>query len=121
MIARLDRQVVDLEGHSHLKRRTIGTTAPLAVSALQTNGADLLTIEEVAEQLRCSVKSIRRRVHDGRLQPIRAATTRLLFRQADIAALLASGEPGPTSSTCRIDDDRRAADGIGALAHDLAG
>jgi len=87
-----------------------------------TSQPELLTIEEVAEQLRCSVKSIRRRVHDGSLHPIRAATTRLLFRQADITALLASGEPGPSStSSDQVPVPNQTDAEFGTLARDLAG
>jgi excisionase family DNA binding protein len=82
---------------------------------------DLLVIDEVAALLRCSTKTIRRRVHEGRLKYITAASNRLLFRRVDIAALLSSEGPGQSSSNLRPGAARDGTDGLGAIASDLAG
>ncbi|MEK7414642.1 MAG: helix-turn-helix domain-containing protein [Planctomycetota bacterium] len=92
-----------------------------AASVTVQSQPDLLTIDEVAARLRCSVKSIRRRVLDGRLHPVQAATNRLLFKRADVEALQAPDEPGQSSSTDQSNDSSRGTSVYGALAQDLAG
>jgi len=57
---------------------------PLArVHAVHTwaDGDELLTIDDIANWLRCSTKSIRRHVHAGRLPALRGPGGRLLFDQ----------------------------------------
>lgn len=79
---------------------------------------DFLLIDEVAALLRCSTKTIRRRIHDGRLPVIKAASNRLLFRRADIAALLSPDGPGQSSSN-HPGSGRDGTDGLSAIASDL--
>lgn len=79
----------------------------------------LLTIDEVATILRCSTKTIRRRVSEGRLPSVRAASNRLLFRQSDLAAFLSPDGPGQPSN--HPSSDRDGTDGLCAIASDIAG
>ncbi len=84
----------------------------------------LLTIDEVAGWLRCSVKSIRRRVRDGLLHPVPAATRRLLFRQAEVAALLTPGginPPAPPPPDQPADPDLAVAEGVRDFIRNLTG
>lgn len=69
--------------------------------------------------LRCSTKTIRRRVHEGRLPVITAASNRLLFRRADLAAYLSLDGPGQSSN--HPGSSRDGSNGLGAIASDLAG
>ncbi len=96
---------------------TNGTPDPLDHIGLRPDG--LLTIDEVAVLLRCSTKTIRRRVRDGRLPFITAASNRLLFRRSDLAALLSPDGPGQSSNP--LGTARDGTYGLGAIASDLAG
>lgn len=58
-----------------------------------TEATTWLTYEQAAEQLRCSTKTIQRRVREGTLKPHRIpGRPQRLLRAADIAAL---AEPQP--------------------------
>lgn len=84
----------------------------------------LLTVAEVADLLRCSDRSIRRRVKDGLLHPLRPASNRLLFQRAEIEALMSPtlGIPGPALPTsAHATGPSLDAAEIGAIAQDLAG
>lgn len=95
---------------------THGAPDPLDHLGLRPDG--LLTINEVADLLRCSTKTIRRRIRDGRLRVITAATNRLLFRYSDLVAYVSSNGQGQSSNPLGAACD--GSDGISTIASELA-
>lgn len=53
----------------------------------------LLTLAEAAERLRVSVKTVRREIADGRLNPVRVRS-RILLRQSDLDNYIACQSAG---------------------------
>jgi excisionase family DNA binding protein len=96
---------------------------PSAFQDSSIRDLQLLTIDEVAAYLRCSTKSIRRRVSEGRLLAIRTVSHRLLFRRCDIAAFLDPNDPGQARSpiTHPAGPAGKDLDSLDNLARDLAG
>jgi excisionase family DNA binding protein len=58
------------------------------------DGGNLLTIDEIAQRLRCSTKSIRRHVHAGRLPALRGPGGRLLFDPQEVRDALRPATAG---------------------------
>ena len=58
----------------------------------------LLTTDEVAEVLRVTPETVRRRVSAGLIPALRPGGHRLVFRRADIEALLADAEVTPAGA-----------------------
>lgn len=46
---------------------------------------DLLTVQEVADRLRCSAKTVWRLVHDGEIESVKVGTLRRIAPEAIIA------------------------------------
>jgi excisionase family DNA binding protein len=65
-----------------------------AFNAHSNDSAEFLTIEDAADWLRCSTKSLRRKVHAGSLPAIRGPGGRLLFERHAVLAALPSAVGG---------------------------
>jgi excisionase family DNA binding protein len=59
---------------------------------------ELLTVKEVAEQLKLNQQTIRNMIDRGELGHLRVGPERIRIRQSQLDAFLAAGEPGPQSA-----------------------
>ena len=92
--------------------------SPTLTDAPSARSSSFLTVDDVATWLRCSTKSIRRRVRNHRLPAVRGPSGRLLFdRLAVLATLRPTSDDGaPASAAC---SEQVATPALAAMASDL--